>query len=385
MEGPVSDAVLVQRAQRGDDDAFELLYARHRSSVERVCRRWLRDSGNVDDAVQETFLKAWRGLPRCRIGITGAGPWLRQIARNHCHDLWRSRPLVELGVVESDHAEAADPATLHLAGDCADRVAMQSVLRKLGQRDAALLVQRHIADAAVGDMAQQWGLTRASMDVALHRARVRARGLASAEGLRSLLPVSLVRRVVAFMQRLADVPPDMAAVLSGVAQIAVVATLALQPVQSAYADPVPPGSNDPAVTIAQARAAESALMRARRSLQSGGINREHADTAERTSPTPTRNPAADGTTTAHQDPSAGVQQPAVTTLRYEPVRVPATGSRVEQRPPDSAPNRAVGVRGGPAGHYRVTLYEVEPEATDPVADAACGAANVANPVAYCDD
>src|SRR5688572_8959805 len=105
-----TDPALVSRTQSGDEEAFRALYERHRPAVERVCRKWLRDPYLVEDAVQGTFLKAWTALPDFE-GGADVDRWLRRIAKNHCHDIWRSMARSEaLGVAEDPSVELADPS-----------------------------------------------------------------------------------------------------------------------------------------------------------------------------------------------------------------------------------------------------------------------------------
>lgn len=72
---------LVQRAQQGEHAAFAALFERYNAPI---CRYLARLVGNVElgrDLAQETFLHAWRSLPRLREGERFS-PWLYQIATN---------------------------------------------------------------------------------------------------------------------------------------------------------------------------------------------------------------------------------------------------------------------------------------------------------------
>jgi RNA polymerase sigma-70 factor (ECF subfamily) len=76
-----ADAPLVQRAQQGDLRAFEMLVVRYRRRIERLIGRLSRDPDLVQDLAQETFLRAWRGLPQFR-GDSAFYTWLYRIAVN---------------------------------------------------------------------------------------------------------------------------------------------------------------------------------------------------------------------------------------------------------------------------------------------------------------
>jgi RNA polymerase sigma-70 factor (ECF subfamily) len=78
----------VTAAIAGDEPAFAALAERHRRELHVHCYRMLASFDEAEDAVQETFLKAWRG----RSGFDG-GPqfraWLYRIATNVCLDMLR--------------------------------------------------------------------------------------------------------------------------------------------------------------------------------------------------------------------------------------------------------------------------------------------------------
>lgn len=84
------EEALVRRAAAGDRDAFAPLVATYQKQVYNLA---LRMSGNPDDALdlsQETFLRAWRGLPSYRAGAAFS-TWLYRLAMNVCIDFLRRR------------------------------------------------------------------------------------------------------------------------------------------------------------------------------------------------------------------------------------------------------------------------------------------------------
>ena len=60
------DRQLVERAQRGDKKAFELLVVKYQRKLARLLSRFIRDASEVEDVTQETFIKAYRALPTFR-------------------------------------------------------------------------------------------------------------------------------------------------------------------------------------------------------------------------------------------------------------------------------------------------------------------------------
>lgn len=85
-----SDETLVALFKEGDDDAFATLVRRHEDRLFALALRMLGDRALALDAVQETFLTAFRRIDSFR-GEAQLGTWLYRIAVNSCHDLTRRR------------------------------------------------------------------------------------------------------------------------------------------------------------------------------------------------------------------------------------------------------------------------------------------------------
>lgn len=80
---------LVERAQRGDTDAFGELYRIHRPAIYRLARFYVHEA--AEDAVAETFVRAWAALPRYRDTGAPFSAWLYGIARHVAVDEVRRR------------------------------------------------------------------------------------------------------------------------------------------------------------------------------------------------------------------------------------------------------------------------------------------------------
>jgi RNA polymerase sigma-70 factor (ECF subfamily) len=75
------DQQLVERAQRGDKHAFELLVTKYQRKLIRLLSRFIRDTTEVEDVAQEAFIKAYRALPNFR-GDSAFYTWLYRIGIN---------------------------------------------------------------------------------------------------------------------------------------------------------------------------------------------------------------------------------------------------------------------------------------------------------------
>lgn len=106
-----TDKELVRRVQAGDRRAFDLLFSRYHHKIVNLVARYLRDSEDVQDVVQEAFIKAFRALPRFR-GESAFYTWLYRIAINTAknHIVARSRrpPGVDVEVEDAEHLDGAD-------------------------------------------------------------------------------------------------------------------------------------------------------------------------------------------------------------------------------------------------------------------------------------
>ena len=103
---------LLERARGGDDDAFRRLVEPHRRELHAHCYRMLGSFHDAEDAIQDTMLRAWRGLPRFE-GRSTLRSWLYSIATNACLDRitgQRRRGLpLGLGPAADPHAGPGNP------------------------------------------------------------------------------------------------------------------------------------------------------------------------------------------------------------------------------------------------------------------------------------
>jgi RNA polymerase sigma-70 factor (ECF subfamily) len=100
------DQQLVERAQRGDKQAFELLVSKYQRKLARLLSRFIRDATEVEDVTQEAFIKAYRALPTFR-GDSAFYTWLYRIgintAKNYLVAMGRRAPTTT--EIDSEEAE----------------------------------------------------------------------------------------------------------------------------------------------------------------------------------------------------------------------------------------------------------------------------------------
>lgn len=107
------DQQLVERAQRGDKHAFELLVAKYQRRLGRLISRFVRNSAEAEDVTQDAFIKAYRALPSFR-GDSAFYTWLYRIgintAKNHLVAQGRRAPTST--PFDADEAEDFEDAAL---------------------------------------------------------------------------------------------------------------------------------------------------------------------------------------------------------------------------------------------------------------------------------
>ena len=90
IKGEATDQQLVVRVQEGDKRAFDLLVLKYQHKVHAIVSRFVRDTDEVADVVQEAFIKAYRALPKFR-GESQFYTWLYRIAVNTAKNYLVSR------------------------------------------------------------------------------------------------------------------------------------------------------------------------------------------------------------------------------------------------------------------------------------------------------
>lgn len=173
------DVDLIQRTAAGDREAFERLVERHQAAVYRFVRALGPDSASSEDALQETFLAAWRSAATFR-GESSARTWLLTIARNAALRQSRRRagepdvddvaPLDELAIAAGWGA-SDDPETAAIRGE--ERAAVARALDSLGLEERRVLVLRDLEQMTGDEAARILGLTLPALKSRLHRARLR--------------------------------------------------------------------------------------------------------------------------------------------------------------------------------------------------------------------
>lgn len=177
------DSEIVERIREGETRLYEQLIRRHNQRLFRVARAFLRDADDVQDVMQEAWLRAYAGLSRFQ-GRALFSTWLTRIlincAREHVRRRSR-RPEVALDTIDESGAAMID----HRASDSNGerRVEQEQVglliekaIDTLPVAYRAVFVMREVEKAPVAETAACLGLSPVNVKVRLHRAKRLLRG-----------------------------------------------------------------------------------------------------------------------------------------------------------------------------------------------------------------
>ena len=116
--------LLISRISLGDRNALESLYNRTSAKLFGVCLRILKDRTEAEDALQEVYVKIWRGASRYAANRYSPISWLVAIARNHAIDRVRARKpdTVDIDQVAKVSDNAPDPEKAAIASSDRRRI-----------------------------------------------------------------------------------------------------------------------------------------------------------------------------------------------------------------------------------------------------------------------
>lgn len=169
------DSALVQRTLDGDRDAFGILIRRYERLVFRIVGGFLRNPEDVEDVAQETFLRAFQGLPGFQTGAV-FGPWVARIATRASYDRLRQRKRgSEVAWEDLSPAEQRAATDLAAGADPADRTAVRDLLDRglatLAPKDRQALILADALGFPGTEVAQALGCSSVAARIRLHRAR----------------------------------------------------------------------------------------------------------------------------------------------------------------------------------------------------------------------
>lgn len=180
------ELALIERARAGEQDAFESIVRAYEKILYNLALRTLQSREDAADAVQETFLKAFRALPDFR-GESKLSVWLYRIANNVCMDMLRSRKdagsLTDEEGAENETALSDgrfDPVAILERKDLRDRV--YAAIRKLPPEFRQPLLLRAFGELSYAEIGAALSLDQGTVKSRIFRARKGICALLSEDG-----------------------------------------------------------------------------------------------------------------------------------------------------------------------------------------------------------
>lgn len=177
------DREALEAFRAGAEGAFDVLVLRHQDRIYRLAHRLIGDAESALDAAQETFVKAWRALPRFQ-GASRFSTWLTRIAINQCRNELRQRrtvkhtrplsldaPVPGSTLPRRETLAAPGPEAWEVARGREVDTACREALTALDPDAREILVLREVEGLSYENMAEFLDVAIGTVRSRLHRAR----------------------------------------------------------------------------------------------------------------------------------------------------------------------------------------------------------------------
>lgn len=179
----IDEKDLLRRAGQGEQDAFRQLVEAYQAPVYRLALRMCGgDAALAEDAAQEAFLAAWRGLPRFR-GDSRLSTWLYRLTTNAAID-WLRREKRHRGMDDVTELELPDdgPGPQDQAEQAEAQQAVRRALGQLSEEHRQVLLLRYMQELDYAEIAAALEISEGTVKSRISRAKMRLRELLDGSG-----------------------------------------------------------------------------------------------------------------------------------------------------------------------------------------------------------
>lgn len=179
----IDEKDLLRRAGQGEQDAFRQLVEAYQAPVYRLALRMCSgDAALAEDAAQEAFLAAWRGLPRFR-GDSRLSTWLYRLTTNAAID-WLRREKRHRGMDDVTELELPDdgPGPQDQAEQAEAQQAVRRALSRLSEEHRQVLLLRYMQELDYAEIAAALEISEGTVKSRISRAKMRLRELLDGSG-----------------------------------------------------------------------------------------------------------------------------------------------------------------------------------------------------------
>ena len=162
----LDDSNLVERARAGDDAAFAVLFEQFHAPILNYLHRMVSDRALAEDLTQDTFIKAYKALPKTQPDLAFKA-WLYRIATNTALSHLRRGKIIRFlpFIGEREHGDERLDRSVTRQAD------IESVLNQLPKHYAAVLLLRHYQGLSLAETAEALDITDNAAKLRLFRAR----------------------------------------------------------------------------------------------------------------------------------------------------------------------------------------------------------------------
>jgi RNA polymerase sigma-70 factor (ECF subfamily) len=173
----ISEQALIQKAQKGDPDAFAALVNEHQRYVYNLALRVVKDENEALDLAQETFVRAWTALPNFK-GQSQLRTWLYRIVTNLCYNRLPNlrRSLNDLGDdVMDDIPEPHLDTPAQIFESNETRTYLQHAIENLDSNYQLLITLRYQNELSYEEIASTLNLPLGTVKTGIFRAKEQLR------------------------------------------------------------------------------------------------------------------------------------------------------------------------------------------------------------------
>ncbi len=178
------DVPLVQKAQAGNLDAFDELVKKYQSTMTALLYRFAPDRADLEDMVQDTFVRAWKGLSRWNPEKPFLH-WLKRIALNVGLEFCRKQKCSPLGRLADPKEQPFENLAANASPEEEVRGAVeeaQFLLAQVSAEDRTLLTMLYLNEMPLSEIAEHFGWSRANAKIKAFRARNRLKTILENHG-----------------------------------------------------------------------------------------------------------------------------------------------------------------------------------------------------------
>lgn len=180
IPGPTGlpDQELVERVRSGEKGLYEILMRRYNQTLYRAVRSYLRDGDDVQDAMQEAYVKAYTKLDQFK-GDSAFSTWLVRIGINEALQVLRKQRTMHIYTDPGQRAEGLTqlPDTGQMNPEQRTirdehRRLLEQAVDRLPDGYRAVYMLREVEEMSVAEVSQVLGITESNVKVRLHRAKI---------------------------------------------------------------------------------------------------------------------------------------------------------------------------------------------------------------------